>query len=206
MTPQKKEFEAPLLAALPDTVNGLSLQNIYMKLLNPFRVSMEASSLSGSAGSNGDSVDLMDAVHSDSDSSFQKIQLDDDPESSNCRTNECEITKAAIELYDGSTVDSNKEANVEDFEFYLKNERGDVHQQKIEINELDLLETIPSRLQVNVHWQQNASRQYDTTMLNDLPEIHKLELITKGTEDSVALHGCLEAFLKEEPLGPEDMW
>ncbi|KAF8714124.1 hypothetical protein HU200_028131 [Digitaria exilis] len=206
ITPQKKEFEAPLLAALPDTVNGLSLQNIYMKLLNPFRVSMEASPLNGSAGSNDDSVDLMDAVHSDSDSSFLKIQLDDDPESSNCRTNECEITKAAVELYDGSTVDSNKEANVEDFEFYLKNERGDVQQQKIEINELDLLETIPSRLQVNVHWQQNASRQYDTSMLNNLPEIHKLELITKGTEDSVALHGCLEAFLKEEPLGPEDMW
>lgn len=206
ITPQNKEFEAPLLAALPETVNGLSLQNIYMKLLNPFRLSKEASSLDDCTGSTGDSIDLMDAMHSDSDSSFQKIQLKDDPESSNCRTNECEITRAAGELYDGTAVDSNKEANVEDFEFYLKNERVDVQQQKIEINELDLLETVPSRLHVNVHWQQNASRQYDTSMLNNLPEVHKLELITKGIEDSVALHGCLEAFLKEEPLGPEDMW
>jgi len=95
---------------------------------------------------------------------------------------------------------------VEDFEFYLKSDRADVQQQKIEINELDLLKTIPSRLHVNVHWQQNASRQYTASMLNNLPEIHKLELTLKGTEDWVALHGCLEAFLKEEPLGPEDMW
>lgn len=94
-----------------------------------------------------------------------------------------------------------------DFEFYLKSERGEGQQQKIEINELHLLlETAPSRLHVNVHWLQNASRKYATSMLNNLPEIHKLELIPKGTEDSVALHGCLEAFLKEEPLGPEDMW
>ncbi|CAN6196913.1 unnamed protein product [Urochloa humidicola] len=160
VTPQRKEFEAPLLAALPETVNGLSLQDIYLKLLNPFRLSKGARSPSGTAGSNGDAVDVMDGIPSDSGSNFQNIQLEDDPENSNCSTNECEIRKGPV----------------------------------------------PSRLHVNVHWQQNASTQYDTSMLNNLPEIHKLELITKGTEDSVALHGCLEAFLKEEPLGPDDMW
>jgi len=206
VTPQKKEFEAPLLAALPERVNGLSLQNIYLKLLNPFQLSKGASSLNGSAGSTGDSADLMDGMPSDSGSNFQDIQLDDDPRNSNCSTNECEITNAPGELYDGGKADPNKERRVEDFEFYLKSDRADVQQQKIEINELDLLETIPSRLHVNVHWQQNASRQYAASMLNNLPEIHKLELTPKGTEDSIALHGCLEAFLKEEPLGPEDMW
>ncbi|KAG2631735.1 hypothetical protein PVAP13_2NG043700 [Panicum virgatum] len=206
VTPQKKEFEAPLLAALPERVNGLSLQNIYLKLLNPFQLSKGASSLNGSAGFNGDSADLMDGMPSDSGSNFQDIQLDDDPRNSNCSTNDCEITNAPGELYDGGKADPNKERRVEDFEFYLKSERGDVQQQKIEINELDLLETIPSRLHVNVHWQQNASRQYAASMLNNLPEIHKLELTPKGTEDSIALHGCLEAFLKEEPLGPEDMY
>jgi hypothetical protein len=25
-------------------------------------------------------------------------------------------------------------------------------------------------------------------------------------QESVSLYKCLEAFLKEEPLGPEDMW
>ncbi|GJN41312.1 hypothetical protein PR202_gn00666 [Eleusine coracana subsp. coracana] len=62
------------------------------------------------------------------------------------------------------------------------------------------------RLQVNVLWKKIALRKYETSVLNNLPEIHKLELVPKGTEDSVALPGCLEAFLKEEPLGPEDMW
>lgn len=95
---------------------------------------------------------------------------------------------------------------MEQFEFYLTNERGDVQEPRIEMNELDLLKTTPSRLLVNVHWQHNELRQYDTLMLNNLPEIHKLELILKGTEDSVALHGCLKAFLKVERLGPEDMW
>jgi ubiquitin carboxyl-terminal hydrolase 15 len=101
---------------------------------------------------------------------------------------------------------TNKDAHMEEFEFYLKNEWGDGQQQKIEISDLDLLKTEQSRLQVNVHWKQNALRKYDTSMLNSIPEIHKLELVPEGTEDSVALDGCLEAFLKEEPLGPDDMW
>ncbi|XP_062188295.1 ubiquitin carboxyl-terminal hydrolase 8-like [Phragmites australis] len=204
VTPQMKEFEAPLLAALPEMVNGLSLRSIYLKLLNPFRLSKGTSSRNDCAESNGNSPDLMDAVPSGSDSNVQNAQLEDDPESSH--ESESEIMERPSELCDGGTADSNKEAHMEEFEFYLKNERGDGQQQNIKISELDLLETAPNRLLVNAHWQCNALRQYDTSMLNNLPEIHKLELIPKGTEDPVALHGCLEAFLKEEPLGPEDMW
>ncbi|KAJ1287809.1 hypothetical protein BS78_02G039200 [Paspalum vaginatum] len=205
LTPQIKEFEAPLLAALPETVNGLSLQDIYLKLLNPFRLCKGAGSLNDCTGSNGDSVDPTEATPSGSDSNFQNVQLEDDPGSSHCSASDCEIVKEPDGLYDGGTG-PNMEAPAGEFEFYLKNERGDGQQQKIEINELGLLETAPSRLHVDVHWRRNASRQYATSMLNNLPEIHKLELIPKGTEDSVALRGCLEAFLKEEPLGPEDMW
>ncbi|ONM51410.1 ubiquitin-specific protease 8 [Zea mays] len=202
LTPQMREFEAPLLAALPEEISGLSLQDIYLKLLSPFQLSNGASSLNDCMESNSDSVD----TPSDSGSiNFQNSQLEDGPESNHCSASECEVTKGPDDLYDGVSG-SNKEAHM-DFEFYLKSERGEGQQQKIEINELHLLlETAPSRLHVNVHWLQNASRKYATSMLNNLPEIHKLELIPKGTEDSVALHGCLEAFLKEEPLGPEDMW
>lgn len=201
-----REFEAPLLAALPETINGLSLRDIYLKLLSPFQLSDGAGSLNVCMGSNSDSVDLMDATSSDSGSnSFQNSQLEDSPESSHCTASDCEITKGPDDLYDGGSG-SNKEAQMEEFEFYLKSERGDGQQQKIEINELNLLDTTPGRLHVNVHWLRDTSRKYVTSMLSNLPEIHKLELIPKGTEDSVALHGCLEAFLKEEPLGPEDMW
>lgn len=208
-TAQMKEFEAPLLAALPETVNGLTLQSIYLKLLNPFQFSKGTSSLNDCGRCNGDcAADLMDATPSDSDSNFQSAQLEDGPERSHCnaKSNECEVMEGPSESYCGGTADSNKEAHIKQFEFYLTNERGDVQQPRIEMNELDVLKTTPSRLHVNVHWQHNALRPYDTSMLNNLPEIHKLELIPKGTEDSVALHGCLKAFLKEEPLGPEDMW
>lgn len=202
-----REFEAPLLTALPEMVNGLSLRSIYRKLLNPFLLSKGTVSRKGHAGSNDNSTDLMDTTPSDSDSSFRNCQLEDDPESSHCSASDCEIMEGPSELYEGpGDYDSNKDAHIEEFEFYLKNDKGDGQQQKIEIDELDLLNTSQSRLQVNVHWKQNALGKYDTSMLNNLPEIHKLELVPKGTEDSVALPGCLEAFLKEEPLGPEDMW
>ncbi|TVU41427.1 hypothetical protein EJB05_14944 [Eragrostis curvula] len=204
VTLRVKEFEAPLLTALPEMVNGLSLRSIYRKLLNPFRVSEGTGLPNDSGGSNDNSTDLMDTTLSDSDSSVRNTQLADDPESSHSGASECEIIKGPSLVYEGAD-DSNKNAHLEGFEFYLKNEKGD-DQEKIEIDELDILKTAQSRLQVNVHWQQNALRKYDTSMLNNLPEIHKLELIPKGTEDSVALNGCLEAFLKEEPLGPDDMW
>jgi ubiquitin carboxyl-terminal hydrolase 15 len=199
-----KEFEAPLLTALPEMVNGLTLWSLYRKLLNPYLLCKEVASPNDSTGSNDNSTDLMDTTPSDSDSSFRNSQLEDDPESSHCSASECEIMEEPNELYAG-TCDSNKDVHVEEFEFYLKNEWGD-GQQKIEISELDLLKTEQSRLQVNVHWKRNALRKYDTSMLNNLPEIQKFEPVPKGTEDSVALPDCLEAFLKEEPLGPDDMW
>ncbi|KAL6647857.1 hypothetical protein ACP70R_015294 [Stipagrostis hirtigluma subsp. patula] len=205
VAPQMKEFEAPLVTALPETVNGLSLRSIYMKLLNPFRFPKGTSSLNDCAVSSGPSVDLMDATPA-SESNFQNAQLKDDPKSSQRNASDSEVTQGPSELCYGGPADSNKEAHMQEFEFYLKNESGDGQQQRIEMNELDLPREAPSRLRVNVHWQCNTLKQYNTSMLKNLPEIHKLELIPKGTEDSVALHGCLEAFLKEEPLGPEDMW
>ncbi|KHN34173.1 Ubiquitin carboxyl-terminal hydrolase 8 [Glycine soja] len=30
--------------------------------------------------------------------------------------------------------------------------------------------------------------------------------LTQRMQESVSIYKCLEAFLKEEPLGPEDMW
>ncbi|XP_040381779.1 ubiquitin carboxyl-terminal hydrolase 8 [Oryza brachyantha] len=199
MTPQMKEFEAPLLAVLPERVNGLTLKSIYLKLLKPLRFSKGASSLNDSGSCNsGCAAVPMDAIP-DSDGQFLSAPLENTLESSHSDTVECQGTG-------GPSESSEWEADVEQFEFYLTNGRCDVQQARIETNEVDLLESTPNRLQINVHWQQNAVRQYETSMLKSLPEIHKLELIPKRNEDSVALNGCLEAFLKEEPLGPEDMW
>uniref|UniRef100_A0A0D9WVP5 Ubiquitin carboxyl-terminal hydrolase n=1 Tax=Leersia perrieri TaxID=77586 RepID=A0A0D9WVP5_9ORYZ len=202
-TPQMKEFGAPLLAALPERVDGLALKSIYLKLLKPLRFSK--GSLNDSRRSNTGCADLMDGTP-DSDGRFQSASSENAPESSHSDIIECQAMEESSESYTEGTADSDREAHMGHFEFYLTNGRCDAQQTRIETNELDLLETTPNRLLINVHWEQDALRQYDTSMLKSLPEIHKLELIPKGNEDSVALHGCLEAFLKEEPLGPEDMW
>jgi ubiquitin carboxyl-terminal hydrolase 4/11/15 len=49
-------------------------------------------------------------------------------------------------------------------------------------------------------------KKYDTNLLGSLPEVFKPQLFTKRTQESVSIYKCLEAFLREEPLGPEDMW
>ncbi|VAH46399.1 unnamed protein product [Triticum turgidum subsp. durum] len=218
VTSQMKEFEAPLLASLPEAVNGLTLQEIYLKLLNPFRFSKIISSSTDCGRGDSDcavysmdaagdcAVNLMDTTPSSSDGNVHSAQLEDGPERNQCTDNSCEVMEGPSETYCGEADVSDKEAQTEQFGFYLTNERDDVQRTKIEMNDLDLLEAKPNRLHVSVNWQHSASKQYDVSMLNNLPEIHKLEVIPKGTEDSVALHVCLEAFLKEEPLGPEDMW
>ncbi|KAJ7971697.1 Ubiquitin carboxyl-terminal hydrolase [Quillaja saponaria] len=52
----------------------------------------------------------------------------------------------------------------------------------------------------------NMIQKYDSYLLNSLHEVFKPQLFTRRPEESVSLSKCLEAFLKEEPLGPEDMW
>ncbi|CAM0905379.1 unnamed protein product [Alopecurus aequalis] len=204
VTPRMKEVEAPLLASLSESVNGSTLQSIYLKLLNPFQISSSTSPLTDSERFNGDSAaDLMDTTPSCPDES---VPSEDDPERSDCNANGCEVMERPAESSCGLTAVSFKEEHMEQFEFYLTNERDDIQHTRIEVNDLKLIETTPSRVHVSVHWHHSVSRQYNTSVLNNLPEIHKLELIPKESEDCVALHGCLEAFLKEEPLGPEDMW
>ncbi|KAL2233147.1 UNVERIFIED_CONTAM: Ubiquitin carboxyl-terminal hydrolase 10 [Sesamum indicum] len=66
----------------------------------------------------------------------------------------------------------------------------------------------PSRLiKVMLDWTEKEHELYDASYLKDLPEVHKSGLLAKKTKQEViSLFSCLDAFLKEEPLGPDDMW
>lgn len=56
-------------------------------------------------------------------------------------------------------------------------------------------------------WSQIEYEFYDPSYLKDLPEVFKSGFTAKKTrQESISLFSCLEAFLKEEPLGPDDMW
>lgn len=62
-------------------------------------------------------------------------------------------------------------------------------------------------VKVTLDWTSKEFELYDPAYLKDLPEVHKSGITTKKTkQEAISLFSCLDAFLKEEPLGPDDMW
>ena len=58
-----------------------------------------------------------------------------------------------------------------------------------------------------IDWSQKLAENYDTHFLENLPEVFKYGPVTKkARSEPLSLYTCLEAFLREEPLVPEDMW
>lgn len=62
-------------------------------------------------------------------------------------------------------------------------------------------------IKVMLDWTDQEHELYDANYLKDLPMVHKPGVTVKKTkQESISLFSCLDAFLKEEPLGPDDMW
>ncbi|KAK8518374.1 hypothetical protein V6N13_027851 [Hibiscus sabdariffa] len=62
-------------------------------------------------------------------------------------------------------------------------------------------------LRVVLDWTDKERELYDANYLKDLPEVHKAGIAAKKTrQEAISLSSCLDAFLVEEPLGPDDMW
>ncbi|XP_076908223.1 ubiquitin carboxyl-terminal hydrolase 8-like [Bidens hawaiensis] len=61
------------------------------------------------------------------------------------------------------------------------------------------------RLRVFASWREEMLKRYDTCIL-ELPKTSEFSSRLNNLQQVVTLSKCLEAFLKEEPLGPEDMW
>lgn len=62
-------------------------------------------------------------------------------------------------------------------------------------------------VKVFLDWSDEEHDLYDISYLKDLPEVQKAGFTVKKTrQEAISLFTCLEAFLKEEPLGPDDMW
>ncbi|PIA54251.1 hypothetical protein AQUCO_00900653v1 [Aquilegia coerulea] len=94
-----------------------------------------------------------------------------------------------------------------ELEFFLTDEKGlKIQESKIEMNEPLSLTGLSGRLNVLVYWPDEIIKQFDIRPLSSLPEIFKSRSFAKRSQESVSLYSCLEAFLKEEPLGPDDMW
>ncbi|CAH2035036.1 unnamed protein product [Thlaspi arvense] len=73
--------------------------------------------------------------------------------------------------------------------------------------ESDLVVNPRSATRVVVKWDEKEHEKYDSSCLNDLPEVHKTSFsMKKSKQEETSLFSCLEGFLAEEPLGPDDMW
>ncbi|OMO79890.1 Peptidase C19, ubiquitin carboxyl-terminal hydrolase 2 [Corchorus capsularis] len=60
---------------------------------------------------------------------------------------------------------------------------------------------------VVLDWTETEKELYDASYLKDIPEVHKAGFTAKKTrQEAISLSSCLDAFLMEEPLGPDDMW
>ena len=61
-------------------------------------------------------------------------------------------------------------------------------------------------IKVFLDWTDRERKLYDVGYIEDLPPVHQTRFMKKTRQEATSLFSCLEAFLTEEPLGPDDMW
>ena len=66
-----------------------------------------------------------------------------------------------------------------------------------------------SRIRVLLEWSDKNHEVYDFSFLENLSTVFKPSsgfMVKKTLQEGATLFSCLDAFMKEEPLGPDDMW
>lgn len=169
------------MAKLPNAFNGSDIHDIYKRLLCPFQISAQ------------------DAPEENHTSDINVIEKTREMENGTDSTSACVIDP----IRSGDGVDSTSDA---DFQFYITDEKGTIKGSEIQVGESVVGLENSKRLYVHVCWAEKQIERYDTCLLSSLPEVFKSSCFTKRPQESVSLYKCLEAFLQEEPLGPEDMW
>ncbi|XP_015946297.1 ubiquitin carboxyl-terminal hydrolase 8 [Arachis duranensis] len=175
-------FGIPLVTRLSSISCGNDVRREFLKLINPFLKFSE------------DGLDEFDTAEDVN----KKLGEDD------------ELGDTTSSPAIGSDADSTSgaEGNTQlwdDFEFCLPGGLG-VENLRTKLNEPLPITTLSMKLQVVVLWSDRMLKNYVPYMSQTLPEVFKPQLFTKRTQESISIYKCLEAFLKEEPLGPEDMW
>ncbi|XP_034687911.1 ubiquitin carboxyl-terminal hydrolase 8 isoform X3 [Vitis riparia] len=173
-----KAFGIPLVARICNSVNGSDVYNLYLKLINPFQIRSEG-------------------VSNNSDSS-EKTVIEEVKELKDAIS---PVLSAGANGINETWVDPDSDAELQ---FYLTDDKGATRASKLVMDEP--VTRLPRRLNLLVFWPEKKIEQYDTRLISSLPEIFKSGFIARRPQESVSLYRCLEAFLKEEPLGPDDMW
>ncbi|MFS8004635.1 putative ubiquitinyl hydrolase 1 [Helianthus anomalus] len=128
-----------------------------------------------------------------------------DDESVNNANQDTEMDDVAIDGASSSDEVKGKSSVDESFRLSLETEGFFPTRSSIVMDE-PLLVPESRRIFILVSWSDEAMKQYDTSILNRLQETSVLPVVSNNLPELVSLSKCLEAFLREEPLGPEDMW
>ncbi|KAJ1690524.1 hypothetical protein LUZ63_014679 [Rhynchospora breviuscula] len=116
-------------------------------------------------------------------------------------------TNCCARIPEEITKETVQTADLDLFQFYLTDERCQLQLSKIEMDEPVSFNVPKKYVHVLVNWSENAFEQYDLGLLSSLPEVYKSGgIFARRPQESVSLYSCLEAFLTDEPLGPDDMW
>ncbi|XP_058196197.1 ubiquitin carboxyl-terminal hydrolase 8 isoform X1 [Rhododendron vialii] len=180
LTSNWKAFGIPLVAS-SKFVNGSDIRDMYLKLLKAFLIPPE------------DSVDVDDDIERTVSEELTEVEDSITPG-----------LDGAAEVANGNKFSTDSDDDDDDLEFYITDEKGTIRDSRIAMNEP--VPSTPGRLIVLVCWPAKMVKQYKTRLPSSLPQIFKFDFFAKRPQESVSLYKCLEAFLTEEPLGPEDMW
>ncbi|KAJ4835929.1 Ubiquitin carboxyl-terminal hydrolase 8 [Turnera subulata] len=174
-----KAFGIPLVGTVSDLGSGSEIRNLYLKLLSPFRVPVDSST---------DGCNTLESIATE----VEKME-----------DNSSATLEGVANISGSEEPDSMSDGEPQ---FYLTDEKGSVRQSEILSDDPIPMATASKRLNVLVCWPGNQTKQFETCFLSPVPEIFKSGIFAKQPQESISLYKCLEAFLKEEPLGPEDMW
>ncbi|CAL9085118.1 unnamed protein product [Musa acuminata var. zebrina] len=174
-------YGIPLLASISrdEIVTGAAIQEILQIMLAPMLGSEELQPLSMSGSS-------MNAASHNHQDTANKACLDSD------------------------------ESQLKDQELNCKSESSHkMHLQLVDENnaQVDLSSVenpimMPgSSIVLFINWSKKDLKKYDTHHFENHPEVFKYVPAPKRTRgEPLSLYACLDAFLREEPLVPEDMW
>ncbi|KAL7226268.1 hypothetical protein ACSBR1_021398 [Camellia fascicularis] len=178
LTSSWKAFGIPLVAS-SKFVSGSDIHNLYLKLLRAFLIPSEDST--------------------NDDNNIERTATAELTDMEDATTPGFEGADSA----NGNEFDTHSDGALE---LYLTDEKGTIRDSRIAMNEPVASPVLHGKLSVLVCWPDKMVKRYKTHLLSSLPQVFKSEFFTKRPQESVSLYKCLEAFLKEEPLGLEDMW
>ncbi|CAL9180899.1 unnamed protein product [Musa hybrid cultivar] len=171
-----KGFGTPLIGVLPSMVEGNTIRNLFLKLLNPLQRSNTCSIGKQDKNSNNFS-DIVTKLEARFHVPGHKNMAD--------------TMEEGIDIEDA-------------LQFYLTDKKSSAMGSQIQMDEIVSPIRLKKKFYVIVRWKNKALEDYDICLLNTLPVI--CQWSSKRYQEYVTLNACLEAFLTEEPLDPEGPW